>query len=999
MLTARYISVTLVFFRFFVCLAMVATANKSVAEAPTTAFSSGVVSLDGPDWLLAPDPENVGRDQRWWQQPTPDAKPTKVPWVIQDIFPDKHGVFWYWRDFEPPANPYPEGRYVLRLWNVDYRADVWLNETYLGSHEGNEGMFTFDATSAIKPKETNRLAVRVLNPTNTQRIDDIVLAETTHRAKADKPIPFLGGGEFNHGGIEDSVELLMLPAVYVADMAVQPDWKTGRIDVEIAVCNTQPIQVQTNLELAVGPASQGETLAKTASIHQLSPGECRIRSTIIVDKPHLWDLNDPYLYRVTARLGKTESPGTLSEHSTRCGFRDFRFENGFFRLNGRRIYLRSSHIGGDSPIGLQMPHDPDIARRILLDMKVMGFNAIRFFCALPRRYQLDLCDEIGLLAWEGTYGSWPTFDSGPSTPESPKRAERFQRSITDMIMRDRNHPSLVIWELLNETHNGPAFRQAVDMLPHVRSLDPTRLVVLNCGRFDGQEQVQPADKRIGSISNPGSTVWESVLSDQHHYPPTWAIHDLRGLRVDGMPVFVSEFGIGSAIDLVRTTRFYEQLGATHALDARAYRARLDLFMADWQRWRMDECFADPQTYFTQCLARMADYVPAVMNAVRSNPNIISYSMSSTVDQGLGGEGVVTTFRDFKPGVVDALYEGWSPLRWCLFAEPVQVFRGGKVKIEAVLANEDSLRLGQYPVRLQIVAPNGKRVFDRTVEISIPDPKSTPEPAFAMPVFAEEMPIDGPSGKYRFIATFQQGAAATGNETVFYVTDRAEMPKVETEVVLWGEDLDLSAWLSNNGIHARPFISGPQTTREVILVGSRPAPGEGKAFADLARHIARGSHAVFLCIDAFKKDNNSTFWLPMASKGGRHDLPMGLYRKDDWAKQHPIFDGLPSGGVLDYPFYRDILRPSAVGGQDAPAEAVAGAINNSYGYGSGLTIGVWRLGAGSFTLNTLQIREILGSNPVAERLLRNMLRHAAHNVTNPPVDLPTDFELQLKTFGY
>ena len=70
--------------------------------------------------------------------------------------------------------------------------------------------------------------------------------------------------------------------------------------------------------------------------------------------------------------------------------------------------------------------------------------------------------------------------------DSPKMPERFDRSVGDLIRRDRNHPSIVIWGLLNEAGNNPAFHHATQMLPLVRSLDNSRMVFLNAGRYDGQ---------------------------------------------------------------------------------------------------------------------------------------------------------------------------------------------------------------------------------------------------------------------------------------------------------------------------------------------------------------------------------------------------------------------------------------------------------------------------------------------------------------------------------
>jgi hypothetical protein len=112
---------------------------------------------------------------------------------------------------------------------------------------------------------------------------------------------------------------------------------------------------------------------------------------------------------------------------------------------------------------------------------------------------------------------------------------------------------------------------------------------------------------------------------------------------------------------------------------------------------------------------------------------------------------------------------------------------------------------------------------------------------------------------------------------------------------------------------------------------------------------------------------------------------GLYLKDEWAKHHPIFEGLPCGGLMDYGYYRELLPLLVWQGQEPPAEAVAGAIKASQDYASGLMVAVYDLGAGRFLLNTLRIRENLATHPVAERLLRNMLNYAARDAAKPVAD--------------
>ncbi len=157
--------------------------------------------------------------------------------------------------------------------------------------------------------------------------------------------------------------------------------------------------------------------------------------------------------------------------------------------------------------------------------------------------------------------------------------------------------------------------------------------------------------------------------------------------------------------------------------------------------------------------------------------------------------------------------------------------------------------------------------------------------------------------------------------------------------------------------------------------------------------------VFLSPSVFAKGDQPATFVPLAKKGSIAGLPSWLYHKDEWTKKHPIFDGLPAGGLMDYMFYREIISDTAWVGQDVPGEIAAGATNTSQDYSAGLTVSVNTLGAGQFILNTLLIRENLGKNPAADRLLLNMLRHAARNAAKPLADLPADFESQLKAFGY
>jgi hypothetical protein len=991
MLSTRHSPLASTSLCFAACVFAIFTTTATPSHAGTA--SSSVISLDGNDWLLATDAKNVGRTEQWFRSPRPEAKKAKVPFVIQDTFPGYGGLAWYWREFAAPVNEQPEGRYLLRFWAVHYKADVWVNDALVGGHEGGEDPFVFDVTQVIKPGQANRLAVRVLNPTH-ERIDGIKLGEFPNRNRA---FPPQAGASWNIGGIVDSVELLVTPAVRVEDVFLQPDWKTGAIRIQTTYRNATDRAVKASLEYAVAPAAEGKTVARLRMDSELPPGETIVESELTVPGHRLWGLNDPILYRVTVQVA-VAAPHGLDEHSVRCGFRDFRFERGVFRLNGKRIYPRCSHTGNGSPTGLEIvTPDPDYFRRDLLNAKVMRLNMIRFFGGVPQRYQLDQCDEIGLLVFEESYATIPV--------DAP---ERVDRSNIGMIRRDRNHPSVVIWSLLNETENKPPFRHAVEFLPTLRKYDNTRVVLLNSGRFD-------YDGNIGSLSNPGSAVWEKVMGDAHIYPRAPMTADaIRGVRThsgngvrykdyvrlyhEDLPTFFTEGGIGSALDYTRMMRLFEQIGRPSSQDAGIIHYWNDRHLAEYERLGMSDIFPRPSDFFRASLVRGSDERTRFINAVRANPKVIGYSMTGMVEE-TTGEGIWTNFREFKPGTPDALFEGLAPLRWCNFVEPVNVYRKTPVRLEAVLANEDAMLPGKYPVHLLVVGPKANRSFEKRIEVTIPEKTPTFEPPMVMPVFDETVVIDGPSGKYRFLVEFERGGAATGGDTEFYVADPAELPAVDAEIVLWGEDPQVAEWLSKSAIKYRPFDAKTLTSREAILALNPPKENTATAFVELANHMARGSTAVFLSPGTLAREKAPTGWIPLVKKGNYAITDNHVYHKDEWCKGHPIFDGLPSRCLMDYTFYRELIPDGVFFCDEVPHEVVAGATNASYWYSSGVLVGVYRFNEGRFLVNSLLVRENLGKHPAADRLLRNMLRWAAAETAKPLAPFPANFDEQLKAMGY
>jgi hypothetical protein len=273
-------------------------------------------------------------------------------------------------------------------------------------------------------------------------------------------------------------------------------------------------------------------------------------------------------------------------------------------------------------------------------------------------------------------------------------------------------------------------------------------------------------------------------------------------------------------------------------------------------------------------------------------------------------------------------------------------------------------------------------------------------------------VQGAAGTYELVATLTGRGETPGGRTKFSVDDPATMPEWPTEVVCWGEDARLTDWLTKRGVNVRSF-DATAAKRAVIVAGTKPPATPG--CAQLVRAVARGSTVIFLdpsLLTRIGQNPPTCTEKAAACFMGSKTLvkPHGheLFRSERWVKAHPLFAGLPAGGTMDYSFYGSLISRLVISEQVNPkpqqhepklAEAICGSLLINGGYGSGLHVGVYELGAGRFILNTLDIGPNLGTHPAAERLLRNMLKYAARDLEKPLTDLPADIEKQLKTMGY
>jgi len=468
-----------------------------------------------------------------------------------------------------------------------------------------------------------------------------------------------------------------------------------------------------------------------------------------------------------------------------------------------------------------------------------------------------------------------------------------------------------------------------------------------------------------------------------------AIDLIRTFGEADKPVFLSEYGIGSLVDAISVTRRYEQEGFREDLeDATLYRSMAEAFIADWNRFGMEGVYPFPEDMLAESQRLHARWRLQGFDLIRSNPNIVGYNLTGLVDQVMAGEGLWTTWRDLKPGIIDALTDGWAPLRWCLFVTPMHVYIGKPFEFEAVLANEGVLGIGAYPVRFKLFGPEGV-VWEQAMEIIITADNLN---SFALPVIKTSVIINGSSGEYYFAAAMEKGGNPAGGKLKFHASNNVEHIESHLAVVLLGVETKVHDFLLSKGIQCSEYeevvhaeainekakepLSG--IINEIILIGHI----EINAFNELEwqhlyQRIEQGAYVIFMKPTALFPADGAASRMPFAEKGKYVRYINTLYHKEDVAKRHPIFKDLQAGAIMDWDYYGQIIPDYLFEEMKQPDQVIAAGFAVGYpcanGYFSGISLALYEYGKGRFVVNTLRILENINANPAADRLLLNLLQ--------------------------
>jgi len=475
------------------------------------------LSLDGAwDFQIDPsDGDDILSIKEWRTAHVP------MPWQAQfDDLRQYSGVAWYRRRFD-----FDDGLAgkvaILHFGAVDYHAIVWLNGRRVGEHEGGYLPFDFDVTDLLQPGE-NVIVVRVTDANDDRsRFPDAPFSEVPHGKQSwYGPI----------GGIWQSVTLTVLPAVHIKAVKLTPQPAANAID--IAATLNAPLPEGATLNATVLDPD-GQVVAAT-TLAADGRGRAKLSSPA-----RWWSPDDPALYTVVTTL----TLHTNTQHATRntCGFRTVEARDGRIYLNGAPIYLRGVLDQAYYPETIYTPPSLAFLEDQARKAKALGLNCLRIHIKIedPRYY--DVADRLGLLVWT-EIPNWVLLTDAAD--------RRIKETFRGMVERDWNHPSIIIWTLVNENwgtdlaRNPEHRRWLADFYHEAKQLDPTRLFVDNSacqGNFHVAGDIEDYHpyRAIPDHADSWDAWSDEFASRQSDW--IWAQDYLHERRPD-LPLLVSEFG-------------------------------------------------------------------------------------------------------------------------------------------------------------------------------------------------------------------------------------------------------------------------------------------------------------------------------------------------------------------------------------------------------------------------------------------------------------------------
>ena len=489
-------------------------------------------------WRFRLDGAGEGRSAEWFRRPLTDAREMAVPASFNDIAADAavrnyFGDVWYQTTVRVPRG-WDSQRIVLHFESATHRATVWVNDAEVVSHEGGYTPFEAEVTEHVRAGGEARITVVVNNTLSFQTIPPGVIEDTPDGKRQIYWHDF-----FNYAGLHRPVWLYATGTAHLTDVTVVTglDGANGSIEYRTEATDADGAQVKVVLRDADGAQVTTGTGAS---------------GTLTVENVHRWAPGDGYLYDLEVQL-VDDAGGVLDSYHQSVGVRTVAVDGARFLINGEPFYFTGFGKHEDLAVIGKGHNDAFLVHDFEL-LKWVGANSFRASHYPYAEAVLDYADRQGIVVIDetaavglnmglggGIFGGQGYTTFSPDTVNDQTRQGHAQ-AIRELVARDKNHPSVVVWSIANEPESDTegAERYFKPLFELTRQLDPTRPV--------GFVNVMLAPYPTCRVSQFGDVVmlnryygWYVNTGELKAAELAWE-QELKGWASEGKPIIITEYG-------------------------------------------------------------------------------------------------------------------------------------------------------------------------------------------------------------------------------------------------------------------------------------------------------------------------------------------------------------------------------------------------------------------------------------------------------------------------
>lgn len=915
----------------------------------------------------------------------PNIEKITVPSCWEEFKENYEGVAVYRKKFTIPEN-WEDHIIELNFDAVNYKSEIWLNDEVVGFHEGGYTPFSFRVDKLAKTGEENTLIIRVVSP--------IILTDKYIDGMGRQEVPMWRGAIT--GGIWQNVSINAKGSVGLKDVFIEPKIASNTASFNIELENTETKIETASLEISILSKEGKEVVKKTKNI-EVFLGKNKLTWDLAIENATLWSIDNPYLYKANVRV---KLHGKRSDDwSHRFGMREFSVTDNQFSLNGKPLYLKAAFFEGLYPVKLAYPDSREMAIKEIKLAKEAGFNMIRPWRKPAPPMWLDLCDEMGVL----TVGSL-VVECMFRPISTPRLSHVVENELTKTILKNRNRTCIVQWELFNEI-NRPILAQMLNSMSVLaRELDPTRMILDESGGWgEGANIYLPYERTPTKFNDihhySGSQVNEKEFNGYLATAKTkeeLKTFNLKGTKgygrnvVPGIMTYISELGYGSNPDLVSNNKDFKEKGNPIVAPNKYHKELDEGTRAALKQVGFDKIYPDVQQFYLEQQKMHGIANKRMIEASRLNPTIKGYCIHALVGgDWVLGAGLLDLWRNPKTLVYDMTKEANQqqtvPIR--ILPRNVYAEKGATLEVHGV----NELASEKATVTIRIKTKRGKQVYKKVLSKNFESGISA--------LFRTQLNTAKFKGSYTVFIEVKnsKGKMIASNYQSFDVLNAKQLETPKAQIAVVDPEGSLTKFLKEKNINFVPFNAN--LDKDIpVFVGKAIKKNKNykKQVTDVKTHVQNGGYAVVLevmgkNIAGFERQLNEVKAeaLPFgAEMHGKWPTRGGWAAKSHIVTKHPIFNDLPTKQIM-HGAYENVHPISSMSKQEGTY--IAGMIGYDHFPNNEImrrhyngTGEVWwaadvleaKIGEGKMLLSTMLIIENLGKDPVADKLLLNMIEFAS-----------------------